>query len=711
MPWDVKAKDDSGSKFLRAVLSTGWLTNLYRDHMLNYHATITETLKRGKDKNKTRKIAEIKKLEELATSSAANTRKSKRLMLAMLLEEYFTLFSDQNILLGPRSLMILTLLAHASSEINWLVVHQNDPRITLKKRETESLRTGQETIMILYYLVRIRDLIKDNENIMKAYFVEALKQEGTKDINEMMEQLDLKREDISLVKKILENIQKIEIIENEDGMKINNSIHRYDLGRVITALSCQAEQSSSPMQMKPQLTRQIELICLHIQMLQDPTKIAKKKSNMNFLFFYEDTFNEYFNHLFASYPNCLSYSIAFPMICQDFTSSLNSLCHEEYEKLIKKTHDLANSFLLIMAKKTMEHIDLYCNEYNLLARDLLPVKTAEIFSEREQEYRRKIESSEKADQDEKTEKTDQEDMEAKKKRRKTMANRSVQRTNLFESKIEIVTIGMKELLKAFNTKNVIEIASYKVFPQAFFMEKLTDRMSERMKGLVVFPNLPSQINLSLSAYHGALLHLDPGLDISSLFRNMLYDLRANDEIVTHTYLNKYKDKLFTILESPHCYFNESLLCFMFLTPKMENKSDEIELLTCCDEMEALSQVFGAEGVSWLTAQIGENITASIAKLMAIVKDNSNLLTESHDKEDAWRQLANVPEFILTSIDIGKKLGLVQLLDQGHENVTKSRLEYLSGVIDMMIHSEMSNLLGVPDTIETIASGLGYNKVI
>ena len=166
------------------------------------------------------------RMEEIATSSAANTRKSKRLMLAMLLEEYFTLFSDQNIRLGHKSLMILTLLAHASSEINWLVVHQNDPRITVKKRETESLRTGQETIMIRYYLVRIRDLIKENEAIMKAYFVEALKQEDTKDIAEMMEQLDLKREDISLVKKILANIQKIEIIKNENGMTIERYFQR-----------------------------------------------------------------------------------------------------------------------------------------------------------------------------------------------------------------------------------------------------------------------------------------------------------------------------------------------------------------------------------------------------------------------------------------------------------------------------------------------------
>ena len=39
------------------------------------------------------------------------------------------------------------------------------------------------------------------------------------------------------------------------------------------------------------------------------------------------------------------------------------------------------------------------------------------------------------------------------------------------------------------------------------------------------------------------------------------------------------------------------------------------------------------------------------------------------------------------------------------------IEWNTWVIDMMINSEMSNLLGVPDTIDTIASGLGYNKVV
>ena len=195
----------------------------------------------------------------------------------------------------------------------------------------------------------------------------------------------------------------------------------------------------------------------------------------------------------------------------------------------------------------------------------------------------------------------------------------------------------------------------------------------------------------------------------SLFTDVLYEVRANDDIVTHTYLTKYKEKVFSSLSSPHCYFNSNLACFMVLE-KMEVKPDVIELLTSTDELEALSEVFGAEGHTWLISKISEHVSASIAKLLHIVKDNITLLNEPRDKDDIWKQLANAPEFILTGIDIGKKLGFLQLLCEAHENVTKNHIEFMHKVVDMMINSEMSNLLGVPDNIETIASGLGQNLV-
>ena len=148
MPWDVKAKDDSGAKLLEVILTNGWLTNLYRNHLLHYHSTIAKLIKRDKnDKKKGRKEEEIKKWEKLSHSIMTNledkrNRRNKRLKLAMLLEDYSVLFEDQPALIGPRILMIMTLLALASSEINWLVVHQAGSR----DEGLVGIYTTQETI-------------------------------------------------------------------------------------------------------------------------------------------------------------------------------------------------------------------------------------------------------------------------------------------------------------------------------------------------------------------------------------------------------------------------------------------------------------------------------------------------------------------------------------------------------------------------------------
>ena len=130
-------------------------------------------------------------------------------------------------------------------------------------------------------------------------------------------------------------------------------------------------QSSSPMQTNPRLTRQLEITNLHVRLLHDPDKVARKTSDLNFLFYFRDIFDDYFRKVLFylvlnlnrqsitlnfchldnnsrfientrnyivpccryvfQIPYSLSYSIAFPMICQDFTSGLNRMCPEEFD--------------------------------------------------------------------------------------------------------------------------------------------------------------------------------------------------------------------------------------------------------------------------------------------------------------------------------------------------------------------------------------------
>ena len=149
-------------------------------------------------------------------------------------------------------------------------------------------------------------------------------------------------------------------------------MHRYDLGRLITELSVRSEQSSAPVQKNAVLAHQLELTSLHVQMIRDADKVFRRTADLSFLYYFSDTFRDYFNHCFTfidrSAPHQKSYQVifnfsllaAFPSICQDFTDCLQSMCREECEEVITRSRDLANAFLETVAEKAGQMMDLHC---------------------------------------------------------------------------------------------------------------------------------------------------------------------------------------------------------------------------------------------------------------------------------------------------------------------------------------------------------------
>ena len=70
-------------------------------------------------------------------------------------------------------------------------------------------------------------------------------------------------------------------------------------------------------------------------------------------------------------------------------------------------------------------------------------------------------------------------------------------------------------------------------------------------------------------------------------------------------------------------------------------------------------------------------------------------------------LSSAPEFLLTSVDVGKKLCLVQLMMKAQETVTRSRARLVHSAVELMMQSEMCEMLGVPDNINDIARAMGH----
>jgi len=504
---------------------------------------------------------------------------------------------------------------------------------------------------------------------------------------------------------------------------VESKIHRYDLGRLITQLSVRSEQTSSPMQKDANLAHQLELTSLHIQMIRDPDKVFRRAADLTFLYFFSDTFLDYFNHCFSFIENTLqhhesyqiifnfSHLIAFPSICQDFTECLHSMCPEEYEEVIKTSRDLANDFLETMAEKTALFLDKYCKK---IIRETLKFQPRTVATKFVAKYNKEVlENPMEIAEIEEESKTRR--MTASGNFFLSMKN-NLTRKYLFETNLENISLVMKELPQAFFQVASIKIANFTLIPENYLLDIITDKVREQLRSFIYFDTtttdvyslLPSQILLKVSTYCKSLINIDPGLDLATILKETLYDLRAGDEVVHQSFLTKYLTKVFQLISTPHCYYNKSLACFVQLNTNMEYSVDWAELFTSCQELQALSELVGTEGIIWLTATIRKDITASITGLVSILNKNSAPLQQKQPGEDILKQLSDVPGFILCCIDIGKKLGLLNLVVEAHENQTRQRTPYLQSLMDLIITPEPSGFIPfeVADSTQTIAEAMG-----
>ena len=569
---------------------------------------------------------------------------------------------------------------------------------------------------------KIRNLIRDNNNkeLLYTYLIAALKEADLKDIESKLVEMDANATDL---RTLIENIKMISLIDKDGEKIVESKIHRYDLGRLITQLSVRSKQTSSPMQKDANLAHQLELTSLHVQMIRNPDKVFREAADLTFLYFFSDTFMDYFNHCFSFIENTLqhhesyqiifnfSHLIAFPSICQDFTDCLHPMCPEEYEEVIKTSRDLANDFLETMAEKTAFFLDKYCKK---IIRETLKYQPRNMATKFVAKYNKEVLENPKEIP---------ENEEDSKNRRMTASGNfflsvknNLTRKNLFETHLENISLIMRELPQAFFQVASINIANFTLIPENYLLDIITDKVRDQLRSYIYFDTtttdiyslLPSQILLRVSTYCQSLINIDPGLDLATILKETLYDLRAGDEVVHQSFLNKYITKLFQLISTPHCFYNRSLACFVQLNTNMEYSVDWAELFTSCQELLALSELVGTEGIIWLTANIRKDITASISGLISIVNKNSGPLQLKQPSEDILKQLSDVPSFILACIDIGKKLGLLNLVVEAHENQTRQRTPYLQSLMDLMITPEPSGFIPfeVSDSTLTIAEAMG-----
>ena len=85
------------------------------------------------------------------------------------------------------------------------------------------------------------------------------------------------------------------------------------------------------------------------------------------------------------------------------------------------------------------------------------------------------------------------------------------------------------------------------------------------------------------------------------------------------------------------------------------------------------------------------------------------MNTNRETGELLKYLNGVPNFILTCIDIGKKLGFLRLLQNAQETISMDKCHFLFASIDVMMRSQMTRMLGVPDNIHKVARAIGHDQ--
>jgi len=706
-PWDARGKTGAGFEVIKAILTSGWVLQLHRHIITGLHSTIRNILDRSKDRRKGEKKRLINEWEKEMLQKVPFERRDQRRKLADILEKYCWLMEDQVCLVGPRIFLLLTLLNHAAHEVNWLVLHQNlAPKKQFEKEEMEAMATDQETIRLLFYIVKMRDVLKATEDLTRAYTVDSVKLQ----MRNLQEQEGVKLNELDHGggwREMLEKVQNgVESITRDGG-----GLHRYDLGRLITSLSCPTATASCPAQSCPQLLTSLEQAYLQLWILEGPLLLAKRLSNMKVLYFFQTTFRDYFNaHLLKRFDNIFSHAIAFPALCEDFVSVLHPDCPEEYTEVVQESKNLANEFTEEIAKTGVKLVENYCQLMLNQERKEINIKdAAKLYHEKEQEIKRK--EQEKANPKNKGKKG------SRRERTKTMKKVPKKRGPLFSEKIEKLTIAMKELFNIFGPQPSLNVAGSVFRPTAAFQVKLYEEILDKTRALIKLegkaqePVLPSLVLQGLNTYQAVLTSIDPGLHFDTMFQEALFSTRTEDP---HPYLVKFCDKIIASMRSPYVFYCEPLASFVGLSKDMQIIVHHIEKLTSAHELECLFEIFGVDGQLFVTQRLAQAISQQAGKVIELLNVNSALLSdpEARERESAWRglQLMQISGFLEATIELGKLVALAELVDSAILSVTKDRVSFLEAAIDNVCTSDMSRLLGVPDSILPIASAMGYPKV-
>ncbi|XP_060108145.1 nck-associated protein 1-like [Heteronotia binoei] len=660
----------------RAALRGSLYITLVRDEILPIHKVTEEAF--GSVKGYGKRIADIKECKEHALTQSGQLHRGRRNFLRNAVREMEAILANEPGLLGPKVVYVFMALSFCRDEVTWLCRHSEH----VSKGKNPEDFSDSHLAELLFLMEELRRLVRRYQSLLQRYYVQYLSRFDALVLSDIIQDLTVCPEEESVImSSFVSSLSALSVKQVDEKTKFEFSGLRLDWFR----LQAYTSVNKAPLQLRenPDVAKVMNLIVFHTRMLDSLEELLLETSDLSIFCFYVHLLEKLFASTMEE-PSMLRYSVAFPLLCADFSHATHSLCPEEYPHLQNCALGLCNKFLEEIAQQTSSCILDTCAEQRNLSEQLLPKHCAATISKARNKRARKA-VSKKGEPE-----RDKPGAESHRKDRSLVTN------------LDKLHLMLTELCWTLNYVPSFLVFEHTVTPAEYLSSQLETRLCRALVRLAqASPGStelarPSEVLAGVQAYATFLVSLMHrlGLDTGRLLRNVLLQQTqpldaAGEQTLTTLYTNWYLESLLRQASMGSIVFSPGMRAFVNL-PKEGEPTFSAEEYSDVSEMRALAGLLGPYGMKFLSDNLMWHITSQMVELKKLVTENMDVLVQIRSNFYQAEQMAVLlPR--LTSIEnvlkrmtiVGEILWFRSLAQEGLQDVFTNHCPFLMGPIECL----------------------------
>uniref|UniRef100_A0A7N8Y0G4 NCK associated protein 1 like n=1 Tax=Mastacembelus armatus TaxID=205130 RepID=A0A7N8Y0G4_9TELE len=611
----------------KMALRSGLYLTLTRDEVLNIHKVSEDLFDNIKGYSK--RVADIKECRDHVLLNCGAMHRERRQFLRVAMKELFNVLEDEPGLLGPKALFVFMALSFSRDEVLWLVRHsENMPKI-----KTPEDYIDNQMAELLFYMEKLRGLMKKHKHVLQRYHVQYLAQFDALVLNDTIQVL-------------ADKICMYGIVQCKRGRRAL----RLDWLRLQAYTS--VNKAPLPIKDYPDLAKVMNLIQFHTRMVDSVEEMLQETSEVSILCFYPRVFEKMFSQS-SEEMTMKRYLMSFPSVCSLFSQCGHPLCPEEVSVHLR----LCVTFLEQIAKQTSNVVLEICAEQCNLNDQLLAKHCADTISAARHRKQKKPVPKKGEVQKEKP------------------GAESIRKDRSVTTNVDKLHMTLTELCSTYSLCGDFIVFDHIVIPTEFLISHLETRLSELIVRMANYNQAtqeiarPSDLLGGIKAYTASLhtLYSYISVDATRLVKSVLLqqthplDSQGNQTITTlYTNWCVYLESLLRQASSSVIVHCPTMHCFVNQTTDNE-PSFRAEEFSDVSELQALAELIGPYGLKFLSENLMWHITSQVSELKKLAIENMDVLVQMRSNFDKPEEMAALRKRLTGGENVLKRMTIIGVI--------------------------------------------------